>query len=62
MVKKKIPKKYRALNVIDYISNDHGRYVHVEPGDVFSDMNSVGVRNELDHGNIEEVAEGGEEE
>jgi hypothetical protein len=52
-------RKYRARNVIDYVSTDTGKYAHVEPGDVFDDMNSVGVRNEMEHGNIE-PAEGGE--
>lgn len=54
-----MPQKYRAMNTIDYVSIRSGRYVRVEPGDIFDDMNSVGVRNELDHGNIE-VYEGGE--
>lgn len=58
-------KKFRAMNVIDYISTDTGKYARVEPGDVFDDMNSVAVRNELEHGNIEtvspqEIVEGGE--
>lgn len=47
--------QYRALTTIDYISTKTGKYVRVEDGDIFSDMNSVGVRNELEHGNIEEV-------
>lgn len=46
---------YRALNTIDYISTHSGLDMHVEPGDIFGDMNSVGVRNELAHGNIEPV-------
>ena len=48
-------RQYRAKNTIDYVSTRTGEYVRVEPGDVFDDMNSVGVRNELEHGNIEEV-------
>lgn len=48
-------RKYRAKNVIDYISTRTGQEVRVKPGDEFDDMNSVGVRNELEHGNIEEV-------
>jgi hypothetical protein len=53
---------YRARNVIDYVSTRTGKYVHVEPGDEFDDMNTVGVKNEMAHGNIEEVTEdkGGE--
>lgn len=50
-------RKYRAKNVIDYISTRTGEYVHVEHGDIFDDMNSVAARNELDHGNIEDVEE-----
>jgi hypothetical protein len=53
-------RSFKALNVIDYVSIRTGHEVRVNPGDVFSDMNSVGVRNELDHGNIVEVIEGGE--
>jgi hypothetical protein len=52
-------RKYRAKNTIDYVSTNTGLHAHVEPGDVFDDMNSVGVRNELEHGNIE-IAEDGE--
>jgi hypothetical protein len=48
-------KSYRALTTIDYVSTRTGKYVRVEKGDEFDDMNSLGVRNELDHGNIEEV-------
>jgi hypothetical protein len=54
-------KKYRALNVIDYISTDTGEYAHVEPGDEFDDMDSLAVRNELQHGNIEPAQTGGGE-
>lgn len=61
-----VAKKYTALNVIDYVSTRTGKYVRVEVGDVFSDMNSVGVRYELEHGNIREAsteeAEAAEEE
>lgn len=60
VLKKKERPKYIAMNVIDYVSTNHGRYARVEPGDVFDDMNSVAVRNELDHGNIKEYTEGGE--
>lgn len=52
-----MPRKFRAKNTIDYVSTRTGEEVRVEPGDEFSDMNSVGVRNELEHGNIEEVEE-----
>lgn len=48
-------KSYRALTTIDYVSTRTGKYVRVEKGDEFDDLNSLGVRNELDHGNIEEV-------
>lgn len=48
-------KKYRAKNVIDYISIDTGYETRVVPGDVFEDMSSLSVKNELAHGNIEEV-------
>lgn len=48
-------KSYRALTTIDYVSTRTGKYVRVEKDDVFDDMNTLGVRNELDHGNIEEV-------
>jgi hypothetical protein len=48
-------KKYRAKNVIDYISTDTGRETRVVPGDEFDDMSSLSVKNELSHGNIEEV-------
>lgn len=47
-------RQYRALNVIDYVSTRTGGYVHVEPGDVFDDMNTLAIRLELEHGNIEE--------
>lgn len=50
-------RQYRALNVIDYVSTRTGGYVHVEPGDVFDDMNTLAVRLELSHGNIEEADE-----
>jgi hypothetical protein len=60
-VVKKPRKKYVARNVIDYISVVDGLDKHVEHGDVFDDMNSVGIRNELDYGNIEEYEEGGEQ-
>lgn len=50
--------KYRALTTIDYVSTRTGKYVRVEEGDVFDDMNTLGVRNELEHGNIEEVNNG----
>lgn len=51
-----MPKRsYRALTTIDYVSTQTGKYVRVEEDDVFDDMNTLGVRNELDHGNIEEV-------
>lgn len=50
--------QYRAKNVIDYVSVRTGEETHVEPGDVFDDMNSVGVRCELEADNIEEVEEG----
>jgi hypothetical protein len=60
VVKKRVRQKFIAKNVIDYISTNHGRYAHVEPGDVFDDMNTVAVRHELEHGNIEEYVEGGE--
>jgi hypothetical protein len=53
-------KKYESLNVIDYVSVRTGRDAHVEPGDVFDDMDSLAVRNELEHGNIREY-EGGAE-
>ena len=53
-------RKYLALTVIDYVSTRTGKYAHVEPGDEFDDMNTLGVRNELEHGNIKEVQEGGE--
>lgn len=51
-------RKFRAKNVIDYISARTGDYAHVEPGDIIDDMNSVSIRCELEHGNIEEVEEG----
>jgi hypothetical protein len=54
-------KKYEALNVIDYISTRTGVYAHVEPGDVFDDMDSLALSSELEHGNIRQV-EGGEGE
>lgn len=52
--------KYEARNVIDYISTRTGRDAHVEPGDVFDDMGSLAVANELEHGNIREY-KGGDE-
>jgi hypothetical protein len=52
--------KFRAKNVIDYVSTRTGADAHVEPGDVFDDMNSVGIRCELEADNIEEVEEGDE--
>lgn len=52
-------RQFEALNVIDYVSTRTGKYAHVEPGDVFDDMNSLAVRLELAHGNIREY-EGGE--
>jgi len=54
-------RKYLAQNTIDYVSIRTGLPVRVEPGDVFDDMNTVGVRNELEHGNIVDYIEGGEE-
>lgn len=48
-------RSYRALTTIDYVSTRTGVYFRVEKGDVFDDMNTVGVRSELEHGNIEEV-------
>jgi hypothetical protein len=50
-----VRRKYRAKTTIDYISNRTGEYKRVLAGEEFDDMNSVGVRNELAHGNIEEV-------
>lgn len=50
-------RRYRALTTIDYISTRTGEYVRVEKGDEFDDLNTLGVRNELEHGNIEEVGE-----
>jgi hypothetical protein len=47
--------RYVAMNVIDYVSTRTGKYAHVEPGDVFDDMNTLGVRSELEHGNIREA-------
>lgn len=47
-------RKYRALNVIDYVSTRTGAYEHVKPGDVFDDMDTLAIRLELGHGNIEE--------
>lgn len=52
-------RSYRALTTIDYVSTRTGKYVRVENGDVFDDMNSLGTRNELDHGNIVEEVTGG---
>lgn len=52
--------RYRALTTIDYISTRSGVYVRVEAGDEFDDMNRLSIRNELEHGNIKEVQEGGE--
>jgi hypothetical protein len=53
-----MPRKFRAKNVIDYVSTSTGEDKHVEPGDVFDDMNSIGVRFELEADNIEEAEEG----
>jgi hypothetical protein len=51
--------KYRAKNVIDYLSTRTNKYAHVEHGDEFDDMSPLAARLELEHGNIERV-EGGE--
>lgn len=48
-------RKYRAKTTIDFISTKTGEYKRVVAGEEFSDMNTLSVRNELDHGNIEEV-------
>lgn len=56
-----MPRNYKAKNTIDYVSIRTGTEKRVVPGDVFSDMNSVAVRNELEHGNIVECTEEGEE-
>jgi len=50
-------KSYRALTGIDYKSNETGKYVRVETGDRFDDMNDMAVKYELNAGNIEEWTE-----
>lgn len=53
-------RKFLAMTTIDYVSTRTGMEVRVHVGDVFDDMNSVGVRNELEHGTIKEFVEEGE--